>query len=107
MLQMVPNRTTNNEGRRVTNNEDRQFKSRQRTSLVFTFIFSFFILILPAPCISESCIELIIIYLKSGSHHPKHFFLICLNDNPSKMMKNAFYFISKAFLVFEIFKSLS
>ena len=32
---------------------------------------------------------------------------ICFNENPSKMIKNAFYFILKALLVLEIFKFLS
>ena len=31
--------------------------------------------------------------LKSDSHLPKKYFLTCFNDSPSKMMKNAFYFI--------------
>ena len=31
----------------------------------------------------------------------------CFNDSPSKMMKNAFYFILKALLVLKIFKVLS
>ena len=30
-------------------------------------------------------------------------FFIYFNDNPSKMMKNAFYFISKALFVLKIF----
>ena len=36
----------------------------------------------------------------------KHFF-ICFNDNPSKIMKNAFYFILKALFVLKIFKYMS
>ena len=32
---------------------------------------------------------------------------ICFNDSPSKMMKNAFYFILKALFVLKIFKLLS
>ena len=32
---------------------------------------------------------------------------ICFNENPLPMMKNAFYFILKAFLVLKIFKYLS
>ena len=34
----------------------------------------------------------------------KFFFFICFNDHPSKMMKNAFYFIVKALFVLKIFK---
>ena len=44
--------------------------------------------------------------LKSDSHLQK-FFFICFNDSPSKMMKNAFYFILKALFVLKIFKFLS
>ena len=43
---------------------------------------------------------------KSGSHFPKKCF-ICLNDSPSKMMKNVFYFNLKALFVLKIFKLLS
>ena len=38
---------------------------------------------------------------------PSKNFFICLNDSPSKLMENAFYFILKALLVFKIFKLLS
>ena len=34
-------------------------------------------------------------------------FLICFNNSPSKIMKNAFYFILKALFVLKIFKLLS
>ena len=34
-------------------------------------------------------------------------FVICLIESLSKMMKNAFYFISKALFVLKIFKFLS
>ena len=34
-------------------------------------------------------------------------FFISFNDSPSKMMKNAFYFIVKALFVLEMFKFLS
>ena len=34
--------------------------------------------------------------LKSDSHLPKKFFIICFNDSPSKMMKNAFLFHLKS-----------
>ena len=44
--------------------------------------------------------------LKSDSHVPKKFF-ICFNDSPSKLIKNAFYFILKALFVFKIFKFLT
>ena len=47
------------------------------------------------------------IALKSDSHLPKNFIIICFNDSPSKMMKNAFYFILKALFVLKIFKFLS
>ena len=33
---------------------------------------------------------------KSDSHLPKKICFICFNDSPSKVMKNAFYFILKA-----------
>ena len=33
--------------------------------------------------------------LKSDSHLPKENCVICFIENPSKMMKNAFYFILK------------
>ena len=45
--------------------------------------------------------------LKSDSHLPKKFPFICFNESPSKLMKNAFYFILKALFVFKIFKFLS
>ena len=45
--------------------------------------------------------------LKLDSHLPKKVCFICYNDSPSKMMKNAFYFILKALLVLKIFKFLS
>ena len=45
--------------------------------------------------------------LKSDSHLPKIRFILCFNDSPSEMMKNAFYFILKAFFVLKIFKFLS
>ena len=44
--------------------------------------------------------------LKSDFHLPKICF-ICFDDSPSKMMKNAFYFILKALFVLKIFKFLS
>ena len=43
--------------------------------------------------------------LKSDSDLPKK--IICFNDSPSKMMKDAFYFILKALLVLKVFKFLS
>ena len=46
------------------------------------------------------------INLKSDSHLPK-IYIICFNESPLKLMKNAFYFIFKAFLVPKIFKFLS
>ena len=45
-------------------------------------------------------------FLKSGSHLPK-FLFVCFNDSPSKMSKNAFYFILKSLFVLKIFKFLS
>ena len=45
--------------------------------------------------------------LKSDSHLPKNFFVICLIESPFKMMKNAFYSILKALLVLKIIKFLS
>ena len=44
--------------------------------------------------------------LKSDSHLPKNF-CICFSDGPSKLMKNAFYFILKALFVLKISKFLS
>ena len=46
-------------------------------------------------------------YLKSDSHFPNISIIICFIDSPSKMMKNAFYFILKALFVLKIFKFLS
>ena len=45
--------------------------------------------------------------LKFDSHLPKKVVIICLNDSPSKMIKNDFYFILKALFVLKIFKFLS
>ena len=45
--------------------------------------------------------------VKSDSHLPKRFFIICFTDSPSKLMKNAFYFILKVLFVLKIFKLLS
>ena len=44
-------------------------------------------------------------FLKSDSQLPIIF--ICFNEIPLKMMKNAFYFILKAFFVLKIFRFLS
>ena len=44
--------------------------------------------------------------LKSDSHLPKKVWVICLTESPLKGMKNAFYFILKAFLVLEVFQFL-
>ena len=44
---------------------------------------------------------------KVGRSPSNFFFVNCFNDSPSKMMKNAYYFILKALFVFEIFKLLS
>ena len=47
-------------------------------------------------------------YVKFGLSPSKNlFYYHCFNDSPSEMMKNAFYFISKAFFVLKIFKLLS
>ena len=48
-----------------------------------------------------------LIKLKSDSHLPKKTLFICFNDSPSKMMKNAFYFILKALFILNILKCLS
>ena len=45
--------------------------------------------------------------LKIGLLPSEKNFLICFNDRPWKMMKNAFYFILKALLVLKVFKFLS
>ena len=45
--------------------------------------------------------------LKSDSHLPKKFLIICFNESLLKMIKNVFYFILKALFVFKIFKFLS
>ena len=42
--------------------------------------------------------------LKLGS---RKICFICFNESPLKMLKNAFYFILKAFFVLKIFKFLS
>ena len=44
--------------------------------------------------------------LKVGLSPSRKFFFICFNDSPSRMMKNAFYFILKALFVLKIFKFL-
>ena len=46
------------------------------------------------------------IMIKVGLSPSKKNLFICFNDNPSKMMKNAFYFILKALCVLKIFKFL-
>ena len=44
-------------------------------------------------------------FLKSDPHLPKKKIpFICFNDSPSKIMKNAFYFILKVLFVLKIFK---
>ena len=45
--------------------------------------------------------------LNSNSHLPKKLFFICFNDGPSKVIKNAFYFILKSLFLLKIFKFLS
>ena len=45
--------------------------------------------------------------LKSDSHLPKRFCVICLIENLLEVMKNAFYFILKALFIIKIFKYLS
>ena len=45
--------------------------------------------------------------LKSDYHLPKILFLICFNDSSPKTMKNAFYFILRAFFILKIFEFLS
>ena len=45
--------------------------------------------------------------IKVGLSPSKNTFFICFNDSPSKMMKNAFYFILKALFVLKIFRFLS
>ena len=45
--------------------------------------------------------------LKSDSHLSKRILFVCFNENPLKMMKNAFYFILKALFLLKIFKFLS
>ena len=37
----------------------------------------------------------------------KKFFFVCFSGSPSKMMKNAFYFMLKALVILKIFKFLS
>ena len=41
------------------------------------------------------------------SHLPRKFSFIYVNDSPSEMMKNAFYFIIKALFVLKIYTFLS
>ena len=45
--------------------------------------------------------------IKVGLSPFKKNFFICFNNSPSKVMKNAFYFILKALFVLKIFKFLS
>ena len=45
--------------------------------------------------------------LKSDSHLPTKFWVICFIESPLKVMKNVFYFILRALLVLKIFKLLS
>ena len=45
--------------------------------------------------------------LKLYSHLPKKFCFICFIESLIKMMKNAFYFILKAFFVLNVFKFFS
>ena len=45
--------------------------------------------------------------VKVGLSPSKKISFICFSDSPSKMMKNAFYFILKALFVFKIFELLS
>ena len=45
--------------------------------------------------------------LKVGLSHSKKKFFICFSDSPSKLMKNAFYFILKTLFVLKISKFLS
>ena len=59
--------------------------------------------VLPYPCSIKDRLT----YLNLVSHLPKKLFYICFNDNPSKMMKNAFYFILKMLFVLRIFRFLS
>ena len=45
--------------------------------------------------------------VKGGLSPAKKFFFIYFNGSPSKMMKNAFYFMLKALVVLSIFRFLS
>ena len=58
-------------------------------------------------CISESRFRFLTRLSKSRSHLPKKNFVICFNNSPSKMMKNAFYFILKALFVLKIIELFS
>ena len=53
-----------------------------------------------------SVINLDLKIIKVGLSKAKKNFFICFIDGPSKMMKNAFYFIWKTLFVFKIFKFL-
>ena len=56
----------------------------------------------------KSINEELILFLKVGHSPSKNFFwFTSMIDSPSKMMKNAFYFILKALFVLKIFKFLS
>ena len=74
------------------------------SSLFFNKVAGFFNRTPPKVCFRN---RYFINILKSDSHLPKKIFIICFNDNPSKIMKNAFYFILKAAFVLKIFKFLS
>ena len=47
------------------------------------------------------------IHSKFDSYLPKKNCVICFDESPLKMMKNAFYFILKVLFVLKIFKFLS
>ena len=53
------------------------------------------------------CVDINSGKLEVGLSSFKIFCFICLIESPLKVMKNAFYFISKALLVLKIFKFLS
>ena len=56
--------------------------------------------------LSFRCVNTSVIF-KVELSPSKKFFVVCFNESPLKMMKNAFYFILKALFILKIFKFLS
>ena len=61
----------------------------------------------PYQLVSLHWLKMAIDLIKAGLSPSKKIFFICFNESPSKMKKNAFYFILKAPFVLKIFNFLS